>query len=126
MPSLKRFGWADDNSFIVTNSCWHTITSMRNKYQMMLQGCEDWEEFGSDINLEGTNHGGFVDSANFGLQSLKPSSPRLFSLDGTSRLQSIMPLELRVLIKAAATEGSGPPATFEPCSSMQVSAPQRS
>ena len=36
--------------------------AVRNKCQMMLQVCDDWEEFGTNTNLEGASGGGFVGS----------------------------------------------------------------
>lgn len=36
--------------------------AIRNRCQMLLKLCDDWEEFGTDTNLEGVIGGGFVGS----------------------------------------------------------------
>lgn len=38
------------------------IQAIRNKCQTLLKVCDEWEEFGSDLNYEGVVTGGFVGS----------------------------------------------------------------
>ena len=39
-----------------------TIQAIRNKCQMMLKVCDEWEEFGTSTSYEGAVGGGFVGS----------------------------------------------------------------